>query len=581
MKKRVSLIMVFLVSIGLYAGCTDDSPATQSDAGTSHSDMGVSSDSFSGQSIEITDTQISGGAHWIGAIYILKNSLTIENGLLEVDACSKIVMPEGGKISVRDGGALRLIGTATCPITITSSKSSPQKGDWNYIEFYQSGDNGKNKFDYVIVEYGGGGSYGAIWLEDGASVAISNSTVQESKDYGIELSQDAHLKDFTNNKLINNALGPILLGANSVDDLGLGTYTPNTVEGIQIDNEYVDHDATWLALGVPYIAKSGFGLEVESGSAHLTVAADVTIKMGDGAKLSVLKNGGLTLAGTASAPVTITSAKAAPKAGDWNYIEIYSASASGFNVFDYAIIEYGGGGNYGAIWLEASAKLKMSNSTIRHSAHVGLQMEEGAHVTSFTGNTLTDNAKGPVELGADSVDDLGAGTYAPNTVEGIQVTNEEIKHEAKWLKLDTPYIAQNGFIVRTDSGSARLTVDPGVTIKLGSGAKIDIRQNGGLTLNGTSTSHVTITSAKAAPAPGDWHQIEIYGDSADPNNQFHYTDISYGGGSDYGQLWIEEGATVSLDHVTFSNKGKNCDVYAEEGSTINNLGGNTFVTCPH
>ena len=295
------------------------------------------------KSVTITVSSITAATHWESGVYTLQSSLTVSGGVLQVDACTKIIMPIGGTISVRDNGALSLSG-ANGQITITSAKTSPLPGDWNYVEFYATGDSANNKLENVVVEYGGGGSYGAIYVDSGARVAISNSIVRSSEDFGIEVPNGGHLASFIGNTLVNNALGPIKLGANSVDDLGTGTYTPNTVQGISVVSEAVAHDATWLDLGVPYVAENGFSVTTATGTAHLTISAGAILKLGTGSTLVVRDNGGLTLAGTAAKPITLTSAKSAPAAGDWGYIDIYASSSAGFNAIDHAVIEYGGGG---------------------------------------------------------------------------------------------------------------------------------------------------------------------------------------------------------------------------------------------
>jgi hypothetical protein len=588
------------ISMLLAGGCDpssnskkDAGAGTGNDAGTSLSndggqtpDGGQNSDGGSGgtcsypnQPHTIDQSTLTGGAHWTSGIYTLQTSLTITSGVLEVDPCTKIIMPQNGRITVRDNGALSLSGTENGPILVTSSKSSPQRGDWSYIEFYSSSDNGMNKLENVVVEYGGSGGYGALWLGSDAQVAVSKSIIRESKDFGIQLVEGAHLKAFTGNTLTANTKGPIELGADSVDDLGLGTYTPNTVEGIQILSEAVAHDATWLKLDAPYIAKDGFSASVDSGSAHLTVASGVVLKLGAGTNISVRTNGGLTLAGTEAAPITITSAKGSPAAGDWGYIELYADSSRGFNRIDHAVIEYGGGSGYGAIWVAAAADLHMKDSTIQSSAHLGLQLVNGAKLLDFTGNKLINNAKGPVQLGANAVDSLGMGTYSPNTVEGIQISAESVAHDATWLKLDAPYVAQSGFTIAVDSGSAVLSLEPGVALLVGPDATITVRNHGALTLNGTATNKVRITSAKASPAAGDWNEIDIYSDSQGSKNAFHYAEISYGGYSGkYGQVWLDSNASVTLDNVTFTN-GKICDVDVNGAAvTATNT---TYITCPN
>ncbi|MFM2420275.1 MAG: hypothetical protein RL385_4998, partial [Pseudomonadota bacterium] len=302
------------------------------------------------------DAVITADTHWPAARYVLTGSLSISGGVLDIDPCSVIAMPAGSTITVRGGGALKAVGTATQPIRFTSAKASGAAGDWKGIEFYAEAESAKNSLSYAVVEYAGSDSYGAIWIDRGASVSISHSSVEHASGVGIFADGDAHLRDFADNTLTANAKGALRLGANAVDDLGAGTYSPNTVDGILIASETVDHDAVWIAHDAPYIAENGFSAGSSAGSANLELRAGTVLKLGPGASISIRENAGLALLGTAAAPVKLTSSKRTPSAGDWTEIDIYSASADAHNRFEHAILEYGGSNaSYGTVWLERGA----------------------------------------------------------------------------------------------------------------------------------------------------------------------------------------------------------------------------------
>lgn len=532
------------------------------------------------ETVAVVDN-ITQNTAWPAAIYQLDSSLYISGGTLSVAPCSVIKVPNSATIEVSDNGAINMVGTPQQPITITSGKPIPAVGDWAQIEIDDSSNNLGNIMENVIVEYGGANAYGSIWIDSGASLAMTNSTVRHSGDVGISMENDAHLRDFTGNSLINNAKGPVSLDANSVDDLGGGIYAGNTVEGIIIRGGTVSHDATWLNHDVPYVTTSSFSISTDSGSAHLTIMEGTTLKMSESSNIDVGQYGGLSLAGTATSPVTITSVKDIPAAGDWGQIEIDDASVDANNVFTYAVIEHGGGSSYGSVWVDSGASLATTNSTVRYSGHVGISLEDDGHLRDFTGNTLTNNAKGPISLDANSVDELGAGIYAGNDVEGIIITGGTVIHDATWLNLDAPYVTASSFGVNSDSGSAHLTLMEGTTLKINEGGTIDVGANGGLTLAGTVGSPVLVTCAKPVCSPGDWNQIEITADSVNAHNVFTYASIEYGGGSSYGQLWIEDGAEITLENSTFSNAGSTgCDVDNDGGAAIP-LGTNAFVQCPN
>jgi hypothetical protein len=364
------------------------------------------------------------------------------------------------------------------------------------------------------------------------------------------------------------ALVGLLAACDSSDDDG----TPG---GVITHEAGVINGGVW-ALGTHVLLGS---VSIEGGV--LTVAPCSVIKVAEDSSITVRNGGALKLLGTADCPITLTSSKDLPAPGDWRYIEFYDSAEDANNVFEHVVVEYGGGANYGAIWLDNDASIAVTNTSVKLSADYGIQLERGAHLRAFTGNTINANAKAPVALYADSVDDLGAGIYTPNTIEGIEVWDAVVSHDATWLALGVPYVAPNGFDVSTENGSAKLTLAAGVELRLGASAVVGVSTNGGLTLAGTTDAHVVVTSAKGTPSAGDWGQIEFYSDSNDAENVFSFADIMYGGGNDYGQVWLDEDASVALEDVTFSNaKDAACDIDNATSSTITEQGTNTYAICP-
>lgn len=518
---------------------------------------------------------VIGAETWVSGVHNVTVGLTV-NGLLVVEPCSVIKMPDGGTIRVENGGAIEWAGTAELPIRVTSAKPAGAPGDWGGVEIYSSSVGPSNLVQHVTFEFGGGSIYGSLWVQNGSSIEVSDSTFTKSGDFGIVVEGGAELRNFTNNTLTGNAKGAAKIAPQNAGQLLAGIYTPNEVEGIVLEGPDVDVDQTWLAHGTPYIAPNGFQASTANGSANLTIAAGTTIKVGDGATIRVRDNAGLTMLGTESEPITFTSAKSVGSAGDWGQIEIYDASADDLNVFDHVIVEHGGGSIYGQVWLEGGASAAIRNSTIRDGSDVGVNVEAGGELREFMNNTITGNAKGAAVIGANEIDQLLAGTYGPNGVEGILIAFATVDHDALWLDHDVPFLVNEGFRIETDAGSALLEVEAGSELWVADGKVFSVETNGGLRLAGTAGNPVIVTSAKPAPAPGDWSEIDIYDGSVGPENVFSYTEISYGGGSIYGQVWVQTNAEVTLDHVTFTGSGKGCDV--DEDGTVQAMSTN-YVPC--
>lgn len=574
------------------SGTTDDDTGSDTTTGTSGDTIGTTDDTATPTGSTTTaggtaacrdepDAPIFqhesgdvGTETWAAGMHVLAGGINV-TGLLTVEPCSVIQVPDGAAIVVSDGGALHWVGTAEDPIIVTSSRPTGTPGDWVEIDIRATSVGPDNVFRHVVIEYGGGGTYGALWVEPGASIEVSDSVIRHSGDVGVVAEGYAALRNFVGNTLQDNAKGAVRIDPNGAGSLGVGTYAPNAVDGILLTAGAVTQSQTWLAHDAPYVATFGFSVETEAGSAQLTVDPGATIQMGSGSILQVGNNGGLTMVGTADKPITLTSSKSSGAPGDWLEIDVFSASADDLNRLDHVVIEHAGGGGYGQVWVEDGASIAIRNTTIRNGDDVGV--ENHGELREFAGNTLVDNAAGALRIDANAVDQLHTGIYGPNGVDGVLVLTDTIDHDATWEALGVPFIAGNGFAIATDAGSARLSFDPGSELRLGEGSILSVDLNGALRLDGTADAPVRITSAKPAPAGGDWLEIDLNEGSVGPENVFTHAEISYGGGSLYGQLWLADGAEVNLDHVTFSEAGNGCDI---AGTGLINAMSTSFVPCP-
>jgi len=498
---------------------------------------------------------------WTEAVHVVDITVWVE-GLLTVQPCAVILMKEAASIDVIDGGALQLLGEPDRPVTVTTFDDPPLRGAWGNIELQDPSEAGANVIRHAIIEYGGDGPFGAVRVESGVSLTMTDTLVRESGDVGVSLASTAELIVFEGNTLIDNAAGPIELPHDQAGQLGEGTYAPNDVEGIQLISLEVNRDQTWLAHDAPYVSDNGFTLVNYDESALLTVEAGAVLKLGEGAAVRVDRNGGLKLAGTMADPVTITSASSTPMQGDWANIEVRDESVAEHNDFDFAVIEYGGSSLFGCVEVWHDASVAVTDTTIRQCADVGLQADTGAELRDFVDNTLIENLDGAIQVGANEVDQLGYGTYGPNDIDGVVVYLDYLDHDTTWLDLGVPYVADNGFDLEGDGGTtAVLTLEAGSSVLLGDNGSIVVRGDAGLTLDGTEAEPITLSSMYATPAPGDWYHVELRSDSLAASNRFSHTHFSYGGGSNFGQLSLSYDAEVILQSVTFSQSGEGCDIY--------------------
>ena len=498
---------------------------------------------------------------WGAEVHLVDQSIGVR-GQIEVMPCALIRVGLASTITVRDGGALKLLGEEGLPITVTSAGSNAATGDWDRIEIHETAEYLGTEFRHTVFEYGGGGVLGSVRVTNGASLAMTDCTVRDSGSVGVSAGDAAVFREFEGNTLVDNAAGPMLLGPDHAGELGDGTYSPNTVEGIQLDGPTVSRDQTWRAHDAPYVVLNSFRVESATDTARLTIAAGATVQMDPFTGITVAENGGLKLAGSADAQVVVTSNEDSPAAGDWSNLEFQEGSLSTDNALTNTVVEYGGGGLAGVVAVGDGASVAISSSTLRRSSHVGLFAQAGAELRNFEDNTLSDNAAGAAELGANEVDQLGPGSYGPNDVEGVLLRPGTVDHDSTWVDLGAPFVVTSDFQVQGGpTGSALLTLSAGVTVQIGQSGGIVVGENGGLTLDGSPATPVSIASAQPSPGAGDWQEIELRADSSPSDNVFRHAHISSGGGGPYGQIWLVDGASLTLDDVTFSHAGQGCDIY--------------------
>ncbi len=529
-----------------------------------------------------TEASITADVTWPMGIHILSTSLTVSGGTLTIAPGSVVRIPAGGRISVGVDGGLRAQGTPDAPITFTSGKDSPAPGDWAYVEFLTGSADNDSILENVTLEYGGGDSYGSLWIDDGASVKVTDSTVRSSGDLGIEVVPGGELRGFTGNTLTGNALAGVSIGQAQADQLGAGTYGPNGVDGILVTSGSVESTVVWEDLGEPYVmAVDALRIGGGSGSAQLTLEAGVELRVASEGRITVGTDGGLRARGTAAHPVVITSAEANPAAGDWAYLEFLADSSDPSNELEHTEIRYAGGDSWGAVYVEDGASVAVTDSRVSESADVGIEVANGGMLRDFTGNTLVNNALAPLQIPANVGGAIGAGTYTPNGVEGIHLNASMVDDDATWLDLGVPWVTTGDLgIAASSGGSAILTVAAGNELRIGAGDHVSVSDGGALILDGTASNRVLVRSAKANPAAGDWLYVEFF-ETADNSSVFRYADIRHGGGDQWGQTYVGENATLEIDHVTYSDSDVGCDVYLVMGADFTDRGGSTFVLCPH
>ena len=516
------------------------------------------------ETVEVDASDITSATTWKSHQIINLNQSIYVNSALIIEECAVVKVKEDGAIYVSDEGSIVSNGTTEHPVTFTSSKSTPAAGDWRNIEIYSSANNG-NKFENTVFEYGGGNEYGMLWVESEAEVAVDNTLFRNGKHHAVQLENGVKLNSFEGNSFdtIDGVL--IEMYPETITSLSPVTSTNNTRNVILIQGGDTATDGMWKDLSVPYETDGSIYIQ-----SVIEIEKNTTVLVGDDKVFYVNDSGVIKALGTETEPVIFKSAKSSPDAGDWRNIEIYSSAGSD-NKFDYTEFSHGGKNEYGMLYVEDGAAVEVTNSSFKMGLNHAIHLDNGAEIGAFTGNSF-DTIGGPlIKMYPAALSSLSPVTSTNNTEEVIYVSGGDTEVDGTWKNLSVPYLF-DGYIYIYDE----ITVEKGTSLLIGDDKAFYVQDGGSLILDGTSDDHITLTSGKSSPAAGDWRNIEIY-DSSSANNRFSFTDISFGGsGGTYGQLYIEDGATIALEDVTFAD-GMICDVY-EDGTV--NATNTTYNSCP-
>lgn len=303
------------------------------------------------------DTRITAPVTWSGTVEV-RNSFEVA-AALTIERCTKVLMPPGGKITIRDNGSIVTRGTADCPVTLQSGKTTPAAGDWVGVEVLSSSSN-DTRFTHTHFLHGDGELYGFVWVEGRATVGFDNVTFEAMRSSAVQLEPEARVTAFSGVKMIKTGRYVVRAGGDLVGALEPMTATDTPEARVQVTSS-VTRRAAWKNLGVPLELGS---MEV---TAPLEVAEGSVLKLAPEAVIGVKDGGGLRLLGTASAPIRLESAKSTPAAGDWRRIDLYS-SALADNLFRHVSVRHGGDSLYGVLWLETGAAVTLEASTFSQNS---------------------------------------------------------------------------------------------------------------------------------------------------------------------------------------------------------------------
>jgi len=316
--------------------------------------------------------------------------------------------------------------------------------------------------------------------------------------------------------------------------------------------------------GVDYIINCTYRV-----NGDLIIDPGVTIQFGTDAGISVSRSGSIQALGTQEQPVLLTGEDKI--AGAWKGVFIESNDIK--NTLQNTNIDYAGGsafnsnGDLGAVIVWSDTRLKMVNTTIRHSAAYGFNASYGGDALILRDNIITES-KAPMIMEGAYPTMISGGTFIGNETDAIFVNSDQITGQHNWTNLGVPYRIANRLVV---IAGGELTIQPGVTLEFEDDGQLDINEGASgsdpsLIAVGTEQDPITFTGVNKVL--GAWNGI--YFDTFSPLNEIGFATIAYASSPDQlGAVYTWAKAVVNVHDVNFVNI-QQCAIYTAPSTSSPN-----------
>ena len=419
-----------------------------------------------------------------GSPYIMTDSVTVNPGItLTIDVGVTVMGALNSALFVE--GSLYAVGMITNPITFTSDLNSGPS-QWDALTF----SSGNGILEYINFRYSDGGIRVSGNL---GQVIVKNSNIYHNGQ-GFLLGYTSFVAPqlFLENTMIRDNVyygGEARINSLAKLHMTNTTFNNNGFDRIHVyANWHLDH-AT-LITNTTLIAQPGLeGYEVYgdiSGGHDLIVPMGITLTLKPGVmfmmpEISRLEVGGyLEAIGTASAPITLTSAlNTGP--GQWGGLGISGNPAAGAAHLDHVTVRFSGNGGIGVHNHLTDKLVKIENSVIRDNNSYGIQVSTHTiHHLVMTNVTFINNDFDRVQIYADSI------------WPGSELITDTI---LTWQSGLEGYEVYYGSLLIT--AGVTLTLEAGTTLMIEGDNVLYV--DGHLQSLGTPTMPVTITSPSFTP----------------------------------------------------------------------------------
>lgn len=511
---------------------------------------------------------VEAGTTLTAGCYRMSESMDI-TGDLVIEAGVTVFVDPNLYLEVDSGGSFAANGTETEPVVFRGETDTA--GTWFGIGFDGSG-SPSNVLSHLTIDgagndtwNGSNASTGALFIDSGSRVTMSNLTVIGAPDNGVNVwAADANV---SLDGLTTSAVGvPLLLDIEQAGELS-GVFTlAGDDPTIHLSGD-LDDDITLGAYAYTVTETMTVG-------GDLVVTPGATIGFEQDLGLDV-NGGSLNAAGTTADPIVFHGTEAVE--GYWLGVH-FENSNSADNVLSNVTIEHAGSD----FWTgsdESKGSLYLAGDEVRLTVTDSL-----VHLGEGPGLVLEgDNPAGKISIASTTIDGCDEGIVATadaTAAIGVDVllTNNDDNHLRVALgntldeSVTWPMRAYDYYVETTVNVLGDLTIEPGATVRFNDDVGLRAGSwptaGGSITIGAATGPEVLLTGA--SPIVGYWRGLYF---NETQTNSIQNTRIEFAGssgwnGSDDSQaaVYVYTHSLVSIDDVTFADNERQ-DVFVS-GSTV-------------
>jgi hypothetical protein len=461
--------------------------------------------------------------------YILTGDINVDNNsVLTIQPGTVIKFNAGASLTIGYTSNATIIanGTATNPVTFTSTALIPAAGAWEGL-YFDSHTLNNSSLSYCNIQFAGSNSsYGAVNI-NGCDLPMDHCIISNSASYGIWTNYTNNyggFSTFTNNTINATAKHGMVLNAQKIGSVGTGNVLTN-VPGILVTGDFRSTTAqTWKNLNVPYVITNEVDID-----GTLTIEPGTTFKFDASGWLAIGYYAATTFIadGTSSLPIVFSTTSTSPIAGAWRGLTFYGYTQPNSKM-NYCTIDYAGSNLFGSLHLIDDASILFTNNTIRNSSSYGILVDANAGFQAFSGNTINTCVNHLIAISTKHLPELGVpNTLVPASGKGIQV-NGDVRYDSDviWKKQTADFYITGG----ENDIDGNVTIEAGTKFLFVNDAYFYFGYYAStkLTAVGTSLAHIVFTSANSSPVAGAWKGL-YFADYTQTNTAFSYCDFLYTG----------------------------------------------------